>query len=56
MTREEFRADLYKSYVESGMVHHTLIQEHIKIAEDFVFDGIKLTPEDQESLFERFSL
>lgn len=55
MTREEFRANLYKSYVELGMTHHTLIQENIKIAEAFIFDGIALTPEDQESFFDRFS-
>lgn len=50
MTREEFRANLYQTYVSSGMHDPVLIQEYIQIAESFVFDRVKFTQSDFELL------
>ena len=42
MTKEKFRANLYTAYISSGMHDPVLIQEYIRIAEDYV---VKLTGE-----------
>ncbi|RGD93951.1 hypothetical protein [Acinetobacter sp. SWAC57] len=55
MTNEEFRADLYKAYIASGMRDPVLIQEYIEIAESFVFHQKKLTKEAYEDLVEKLS-
>ena len=55
MTRGEFRANLYQTYVSSGIQDHVLIQEYIKIAESFVFDQKEFTPSDHKVLIERLS-
>ncbi|ENV69750.1 hypothetical protein [Acinetobacter towneri] len=54
MTREEFRANLYQTYVSTGMNDHALIQEYIHVAESFVFDKKKHTKIDEENLIKRF--
>lgn len=55
MTRTEFRADIYKIYVASGMQDHVLIQEYVKIAEAFTFDQKDFQPSDQKALMEKVS-
>ncbi|KAB1852264.1 hypothetical protein F4W09_14790 [Acinetobacter tandoii] len=50
MTIVEFRADLYKTYIASGMQDHVLIQEYINIAEAFVFHEKKFTKSEWEQL------
>ncbi|WP_180005142.1 MULTISPECIES: hypothetical protein [unclassified Acinetobacter] len=55
MTREEFRANLYQTYVATGMHDQVLIQEYIEIAESFVFDQKKYTQENQEVLVKKLS-
>ena len=54
MTREEFRANLYQTYVSTGMNDHALIQEYIHVAESFVFDKKKHTKIDEENLIKKF--
>lgn len=46
MNRKEFRANLYQTYVSSGMHDHVLIQKNIEIAESFVFDNREITAFD----------
>jgi len=53
MTREDFRANLYQTYITSGMQDPVLIQEYIKIAEEFVFDSKQHTSLQQTELIER---
>lgn len=55
MTRKEFRASLYQTYVASGTYDHVLIQEYIKVAEAYVFDGKQLTITDQEAMVSRLT-
>lgn len=55
MTREEFRANLYQTYVSSGMHDHVLIQEYINIAEAYVFDDQQITTTDQEAMVSRLT-
>lgn len=54
MTREEFRANLYQTYVSTGMHDHVLIQEYIRVAECFVFDHKQYTKLDEENLIKKF--
>jgi hypothetical protein len=35
--KNKFRAELYKTYIASGLQDPVLIQEYIEIAESFVF-------------------
>ncbi|WP_165382311.1 hypothetical protein [Acinetobacter wuhouensis] len=56
MTREEFRANLYQTYVSAGMYDPVLIQEYIQIAESFVFDKLKFTQNDLKALSERMAI
>jgi transcription termination factor NusB len=37
MKKNKFRAELYKTYIASGLQDPVLIQEYIEIAESFVF-------------------
>ena len=46
MNKKEFRANLYRTYVSSGMHDHVLIQKNIEIAESFVFDKHGITAFD----------
>ena len=46
MNKKEFRANLYRTYVSSGMHDHILIQKNIEIAESFVFDKHGITAFD----------
>lgn len=55
MTREEFRANLYQTYVSLGTHDHVLIQEYINIAEAYVFDNKQLTITDQEAMVSRLT-
>lgn len=50
MTKEEFRASLYKTYISSGYQDPVLIQEYVQIAESFVFDKKKFTQADYRLL------
>ena len=54
MTKEEFRANLYQTYVSTGMHDHVLIQEYIQVAESFVFDHKQCTKLDEENLIKKF--
>lgn len=55
MTKEEFRADLYKAYVAAGMHDPVLVQEYIKIAESFVFNDQIFTISDSENLAKKIT-
>ncbi|AYO54169.1 hypothetical protein [Acinetobacter wuhouensis] len=55
MTPIDFRAELYKTYVASGMTDHVLIQEYINIAEAFVFNKSQLTMSEFNELMERLA-
>ena len=46
MNKKEFRANLDRTYVSSGMHDHVLIQKNIEIAESFVFDKHGITAFD----------
>lgn len=46
MNKKKFRANLYRTYVSSGMHDHVLIQKNIEIAESFVFDKHGITAFD----------
>lgn len=50
MTREEFRANLYQTYVSSSVCDPVLIQEYIRIAESFVFDSHEITAFDLQKI------
>ncbi|QZM13390.1 hypothetical protein ABVS_2763 [Acinetobacter lwoffii] len=56
MTREEFRANLYQTYVSSSVCDPVLIQEYIRIAESFVFDGKQHTAIQQAELIEKLKV
>ena len=55
MNKKKFRANLYQACIASGMSDPALIQEHIKIAESFVFDNNKITVSIFRSLSEKIS-
>jgi len=53
MKRKEFRANLYQTYVASGIHDHALIQEYIEVAEAFVLDNQKITVSGFHALIEK---
>lgn len=53
MKKKKFRAELYKSYIASGLQDHALTQEYINIAENFVFNDMKVTVSDLRALNEK---
>ena len=55
MNKKKFRAELYKAYIASGMTDHALIQEHIEVAESFIFKNNKITLSGFRTLNEKIS-
>ncbi|MGX5699539.1 hypothetical protein ACWKWF_08045 [Acinetobacter kookii] len=55
-TRKKFRANLYQTYIASGVHDHALIQEYIKIAEAFVLDNQEITVSGFHALIEKISI
>lgn len=55
MKKNKFRAELYKTYIASGLQDPVLIQEYIEIAESFVFYQKKLTKKAYDELVEKLS-
>ena len=55
MKKNKFRAELYKTYIASGLQDPVLIQEYIEIAESFVFYQKKLTKKAYDELVEIIS-